>query len=77
MDLEITKKRVSEKYLGKAGIHAIGCRSPGIVTVYHSGPYLEEWHKTIEEIRQEVGSFQLEIYEEQAPFLAVSKHGNL
>ena len=65
--VEQMKTRLSAKYLGKEGIHAIGTRSGGVVTVYHSGPHSPELDEMRERIQDEAAPYLVQLVQEDPP----------
>jgi hypothetical protein len=65
-----TKARLSSKYLGVAGIHAIGSRPGNIVSVYYSGPHSEGRDKVFRQIEAEANPFSVVFVQEDPPSAA-------
>lgn len=58
--LEAVKDRISERYLGKSGIHAVGLRrSANAITVYIKPTSDPTQQRTLESLRQEASPYQV------------------
>lgn len=66
--LESAKSLVSEKYLGKAGIHGVGIRrSKSAVAVYVEPGARPDKQETLRSIEKEIAPFSLLVVEEGRP----------
>lgn len=57
--LDSVRERISDRYLGKAGIHAVGVhRSANALTVYiESGAESEDAQQTLESLRKDAAPY--------------------
>ena len=56
--LDAVRERISQKYLGKAGIHAVGLRrSSNAITVYLQPMPDQTQEQTLESLRQDASPF--------------------
>jgi hypothetical protein len=66
MTLETIKNKVRRKYLGEAGIHAIGVRrSQGALCLYVDSEENPDLHKLLEQIQKEISPYHVLAVEEQ------------
>lgn len=64
--LEAAKSLVSEKYLGRAGIHGVGLRrSKSAVTLYVDPVEQAERQEVLRSIEEEIKPFKLLVVEEE------------
>ncbi len=66
--LDSVKKKLSEAFLGRGGIHAIGIRrSQNAIALYLHSPPGEERDRVIEEARRAAAPFAVVVVEEGPP----------
>jgi len=70
-DLQAVKAELSRKYLGKAGIHALGVRSSeNAISVYIAPGSRERYKHVLDALRREAQPFDVLFSEEEPPELA-------
>jgi hypothetical protein len=70
--IDQVKARLSAKYLGKAGIHAIGIQPGSVLSVYHSGSRPEDLNNVFAQIEREAIPFSVRFFKEPPPRAAGS-----
>ena len=66
--LDEVKRVLSDEYLGKGGLHAVGVRrSSNAVAVYTSAPDTPERRAVIDEVRDRATPYPVIVVEEGAP----------
>lgn len=67
-DLENVKRLLSRKYLGKAGIHAVGIRpSANAISVFIAPGSLERYKQLFEQLKKDAEPFEVLVAEEEPP----------
>lgn len=70
-DLQAVKAELSRRYLGKAGIHALGVRpSENAISVYMAPGSREKYKHVLDELQKEAQPFDVLFSEEEPPDLA-------
>ena len=65
-DLEAVKTALSNRYLGKAGIHALGIRhSANAISVYVAPGSQERYRQVLDELKKEAQPFDVLFTEEE------------
>ena len=65
--LDQLKGRLSLKYLGKVGIHAIGIRAGSVISVYYSGSHSEERSMVFEQLQRDAAQVPVLLFDESPP----------
>jgi hypothetical protein len=66
--LEAVKNRLSEQYLGKAGIHGIGVsHADRAIRVYLHEPGHPDRDRVLQQIREHAAPYIVRVIDEQAP----------
>lgn len=66
--LEEIQKRLTHKYLGKAGVHGIGIRrSQNVLCIYMQNTSSSEQKILLEEIKNEIAPYEVLAIEEERP----------
>lgn len=66
--IDEVKKRITHKYLGKAGIHGVGIRrSHNAICVYIDGNSSPEQEMLLEELEKEAAPFKVLTIKEERP----------
>jgi hypothetical protein len=67
-DLEKVKTLLSSRYIGKAGIHAIGMRaSADAISVYMAPGSRERYKQILQDLKKEAEPFEVLFTEEEPP----------
>jgi hypothetical protein len=67
-ELEELKSRVSQKYLGKGGIHGVSVRrSSGTLCVYMSPGSGEQHQELLQNLKADAAPFKVQFIEEEPP----------
>jgi hypothetical protein len=70
-DLQTVKEALSENYLGKAGIHALGVRpSANAISVFMAPGSLARYKEVFDKLQEEAEPFDVLFTEEEPPRLA-------
>jgi hypothetical protein len=70
-DLQAVKVALSRRYLGKAGIHALGVRpSANAISVFMAPGSREKYKQVLDELQKEAHPFDVLFTEEEPPDLA-------
>ncbi len=69
------KAEVSERFLGKLGIHSIGCRHSNQTIRVYASPGDDRLLPEMDQLQNEVRPFQLEVILEQSPSIQHSVSG--
>jgi hypothetical protein len=74
MTLETAKNKLRRKYLGEAGIHAIGVRrAEGVVCLYVDSESDPELQPLLKSIAKEISPYHVRTIEEDSAFATPSK----
>lgn len=66
--IDSVKKKLSEAFLGRGGVHAIGIRRPqNAIVLYLHAPASAERDRVIEEARRAAAPFAVVVVEEGSP----------
>jgi hypothetical protein len=69
--IEDVKRKLSERYLGKGGVHAIGLsRSENTLRLYVHAESGADWKKLLEKVTKEVAPYKVVVIEEERPSIS-------